>query len=335
MDFKVVAVLSTSLIPGDFSEKVRQLGAEFWVKDCRTEDERIAATRNVDFIITVFGRYPFTRRIIEKLVKCKFIETVGIGYDGVDLEAPTEHGIGIIHNAGFCKEELSDHAMALILAHSRWILGLHHRVTSGKPVVSASPEAMQRMTRLQGKTLGLIGLGYSGKAMVPKAKGFGMRIVAHDPYLDRRIAEELKVEMVNLNQLIEEADFISIHANLTTETKHLIGLREFKKMKRNAFIVNTSRGAIIDESALCVALSKGYVAGAGLDVTDPEPPPKDSQLFSFDNVIVTGHNAGASPEAHAAMWSFPLEEIARVIRREWPIGLVNPEVKKAANSIFR
>ena len=176
--------------------------------------------------------------------------------------------------------------------------------------------------------LGLIGFGLSGRAMVPKAKGFGMRILAYDPYVDRGVAGELKVEKVSLEQLLEEADFISIHANLTSETRHLIGLEEFKKIKRHAFIINTSRGPIIDEPALCTALSEGYIAGAGLDVTDTEPPPIDSPLLKFENVIVTGHNAGTSPEAYIAMWTLPLEQIARVIRREWPIGLVNPEIKE-------
>ena len=327
MKFKVVIVFDLSQVPADFPDKLRGLGAELSLEDCRTEDEWIAACRDADFIFTVLAFYPVSRRQIEHLGKCRFIETVGVGYGEVDLQAATEHGIGVIHNPGFCGEELSDHAMALILSYSRWIVGLNNRSKTGNPVTSASPEAMGHLSILKGRTLGLIGFGNSGRAMVPKARGFGMRILAYDPYVDGAVTEELKVEMVSLDRLIEESDFISIHAMLTSENKHLIGLEEFKRMKRNAFIINTSRGAIINEPDLYTALSMEYIAGAGLDVTDPEPPAEDSPLMKLDNVILTGHNAGGSRDSYDAMWSFPVEEIGRVIRGEWPLGLVNPEVK--------
>ena len=328
MSLKVLAVLEPWRIPNGFPEKVNEMGAELTVKDCRTEDERIGEGRHADFIITGLRMYPFTRKVIVQLKRCKFIETLGVGYEGADLEAATEHGIGVIHNYSLCNDELSDHAMALILASSRWILGLHSRAKMGKPVPPASPEAFQNMNILRGKILGLIGFGQSGRAMVPKAKGFGMRVLSYDPYVDEDSVQDLKVEKVSLDQLLEEADFISIHANLTTETKHLIGLEEFKKMKRSAFIINVARGPIINESALYKALSDRYIAGAGLDVTDPDPPEKDSPLLKFDNVIVTGHNAGSSSDVPAKMWSFVTEQISRVIRKEWPLGVVNPRAKE-------
>jgi phosphoglycerate dehydrogenase-like enzyme len=164
--------------------------------------------------------------------------------------------------------------------------------------------------------------------MVPKAKGFEMRILAYDPFVEKSSCEKLNVKMVSLDELLEESDFISIHANLTPENKHLLGLEQFKKMKRSAFIINTARGAIIDERALYSALSEGFIAGAGLDVTDPEPVALDSPLLKFDNVILTGHHAGDSPESKAASATQSAEEVSRVMRGEWPFGLVNLEVKE-------
>ncbi|MFC1533839.1 C-terminal binding protein [Thermodesulfobacteriota bacterium] len=328
MGFKVQAILEPWRIPDGFPEKIQALGAEFGVKDCKTEDERIAAARDADFIITGLRPYPFTRRVIEGLEKTKFVETLGIGYEGADLKAATEHGIGILHHRGMCDDELSDHAMALILACSRWILGLHSRVKMGNPVPAASTEAFQHMSILRDKTLGIIGLGRTGGALVPKAKGFGMRVLAYDPYVDESSCEKVGVKKVGFDRLLEEADFISIHTTLNSETRHFIGLDEFKKMKNSAFVINVARGPLINEPDLYKALSEGYIAGAGLDVTDPEPPPKDSPLLKYDNVIVTGHNAGASAESNYRMWSLPIEQVARVIRGEWPIYVVNPEVKE-------
>jgi D-3-phosphoglycerate dehydrogenase len=334
MSFKVTLFHDPSLVQLDFPDKIREVGGELYIEECKTEgerkteDEQIEACRDADHILTNLLNISFERPIIERLDKCKFIETFGAGYNAIDVEAATEHGIGVIHNPGFCREELAETAFALMLACARWVVGLHNRGKEGNPVAGASPEANRHMSIIKGKTLGLIGFGYSGRAMVPKARGFEMRVMVYEGHVDRCVAKELGVEVVSLDQLLKEADFVSLHAKLTPETRHMIGLEEFKKMKRSAFIINTARGAIINEPGLYTALSEGYIAGAGLDVTDPEPPGKDSPLFKFDNVIITGHNAGSSPDSYAALWNFPVEEIGRVIRGEWPVGLVNPEVKQ-------
>jgi D-3-phosphoglycerate dehydrogenase len=328
MGFKVVAILEPWRIPNGFPEKLNALGADFTVKDCKTDDEKIVVARDADFIITGLRPYPFRRKVLESLGKTKFIETLGIGYEGADLKAATDYGIGILHHRGLCDDELSDHAMALILACSRWIVGLHSRVKAGNPVPAASTEAFQHMSILRSKNLGIIGLGRTGRALVLKAKGFGMRILAYDPYVDESSCNKIGAEKVVFDRLLEEADFISIHTTLNSETRHLIGLEEFRKMKRSAFVINVARGPIINEPDLYKALSEGYIAGAGLDVTDPEPPAPDSPLFKYDKVIVTGHNAGASAESRDKMWSLPIEQVARVIRGEWPLYVVNPEVRE-------
>jgi D-3-phosphoglycerate dehydrogenase len=329
MSFKVTMVVAQERLPKDLFACIAATGADVSMyKSAGTEDELLSICGDADYIITFQGYFPFTPRVLKGLSKCRFLQTLGIGYDALDVKVANEQGIGIINLQGFCVEELAEHAMALILTSARWIMVLHHRVRIGKTVPPANDEAEHHMSILKGKTLGIIGFGNSGRALVPKARGFEMRILAYDPYVNRGIFKEKKVEPVSLDRLLEESDFISIHANLTPENRHLIGPEQFKKMKRNVFIINTARGGLIDEPALCDTLAHGNIAGAGLDVTDQEPVPLDSPLLKFDNVILTGHNAGTSPESKARAATQPAEELSRVMRGEWPLGLVNPEVKE-------
>jgi D-3-phosphoglycerate dehydrogenase / 2-oxoglutarate reductase len=327
MAFRVFMIEKSSKIPEDFPAKIRATGAEFTSKDCLSDDEMIDFCREADYIITILGSYVLSGYFIKNLPKCRFIETTGVGVNYIDIEETTRQGIGLIHNPGFCREELSDHAMALILSFARWIVGLNQRVKSGNPAVSAVYETVKNLSTLKNKTIGLIGLGNSGQALVPKARGFGMRVLAFDPYINKTVSQQLNLEMVDLDKLYRESDFISIHASLTPETRQMIKLDDFKKMKRSACLINTSRGAIVNETDLCTALSEGYIAGAGLDVNDPEPVSLSSPLVKMENVILTGHNAGGSIDSYYAMWDFPIKELKRVMRNEWPVGLVNHEVK--------
>jgi D-3-phosphoglycerate dehydrogenase len=329
MSLKVVIVAAPSRLPKDLFECISATGAEVSMYlSAETEAELLSICRDAEYIITYQGYFPFTPRVLRELPKCRFLQTLGIGYDALDVDVATEQGMGIINLRGFCVEELAEHAMALTLVCTRWVMVLHNRLKMGETVPPASDESVQHMSILKGKTMGLIGFGNSGRAMVPKARGFGMRLLAYDPYVNKAIFEEHDVASTSLDRLLEESDIVSIHANLTPENTHMIGLEQLEKMKRGAFIINIARGALIDEQALCTALSKGYLAGAGLDVTDPEPVPVDSPLLKFDNVIITGHNAGTSPESKARTSTLPAEELSRVMRGEWPLGLVNPEVKE-------
>jgi D-3-phosphoglycerate dehydrogenase len=332
MSFKVTLIVPARLPSGnpqDVLKCVRATGAEVSMyMNVQSEEELMSICLDADYIITFLGFFPFTPTVLRGLPKCRFLQTLSIGYDAIDVKVATEQGIGIVNLRGFCAEELSEHAMALMLACARWIVVLNHWVKIGGRVSPSSDEAEQHMNILKGKTLGLIGFGNAGRAMVPKAKGFEMRILAYDPFVEKSSCEKLNVRKVSLDELLEESDFISIHANLTPENKNLLGPEQFKKMKRSAFIINTARGAIIDERALYSALSEGFIAGAGLDVTDPEPVALDSPLLKFDNVILTGHHAGDSPESKAASATQSAEEISRVMRGEWPFGLVNLEVKE-------
>ncbi|MBN1226387.1 MAG: C-terminal binding protein [Deltaproteobacteria bacterium] len=297
------------------------------INSCKTEEDSIKICRESDFIITVVRLYPFGPEVLKKSVKCRFIQTLGIDHSAISKQVATEQGICVMNNAGFVKEELSDHAMALLLACARNIVDLNSKVKSGELTVSASPEYLKKMTMLRGKTLGIIGFGHSGKAMVPKAKAFGMEIITYSPHVDARIAQEFGVKRVSLEELFENSDFISLHAILNDNTKNMIRIEHFKKMKPSAYIINIARGALIKESDLYIALKEGLIAGAGLDVTDPDPPTPDCPLLRFNNVILTGHQAGNSPESANEMWETPLKQVSAVLQGQWPINIVNPEVK--------
>jgi len=335
MGFKVVQVIDRpgSFMP-DYGEMLKQAGVEveFAKKDCATEDEIITAAHDADAIIGVATFQPFSRKVIERLAKCRLILSMGIGYDNLDIEAATEHGILAANVPDYCLEEVSDHTMALILASTRKIVKLSRTVEEGGWKTEPDPEIQRniwpKMSRLRGQTLGLVGFGRIPRTLVPKAKGFELRVIAYDPYIQPSVFEALGVERVELDQLLAESDIVSLHSALTAETRHMLGLEQFKKMKPTAYLINTARGALIDQRALYTALTEGYLAGAALDVTDPEPISPDDPLLKLDDVIITPHSASSSIPALMALLSRPGEEIARVFKGEWPIGLLNPQIKE-------
>lgn len=335
MTFKIVQVID---IPGspmpDYGEMVRQSGVEveFHKVNCSTEDEMIAAAHDADAVIGVATFQQFSRKVIEKLTRCRFIMSMGIGYDNLDLEAASEYGILAANVPDYCLQEMSDHAMALILACTRKITKLNNTVKGAGWKKEPDPDIQRNiwptMSRLQGQTLGLIGLGRVPRTLVPKAKGFGMRIIAFDPYVDSSVFESLNVERMDLDPVLAESDILSLHAALTPKTKHMLGLGQFKKMKPTAYLINTARGGLIDQGALYEALANNRLAGAALDVTDPEPISPDDPLLELDNVIVTAHSAHFSIPGFMELVRRPGDEIARVFKGEWPVGLLNPQAKE-------
>jgi D-3-phosphoglycerate dehydrogenase len=321
----------------DYGEMLKQAGVEveFVKVHCTTEDEIIAAAHDADAIIGVATFQTFSRKVIERLTKCRLILSMGIGYDNVDLEAATEHGILAANVPDYCLEEVSDHAMALILASTRKIVKLSRTVEEGGWKTEPDPgiqwDIWPKMSRLRGQTLGLVGFGRIPRTLVPKAKGFGLRVIAYDPYVPPSVFEALGVERMELDQLLAESDIVSLHSALTAETKHMLGLEQLKKMKPTTYLINTARGALIDQKALYTALTGGYLSGAALDVTEPEPISADDPLLELDNVIITAHSAHFSIPAYLELTRRPGEEIARVFKGEWPIGLLNPQVKERYN----
>jgi len=329
MPFKVVMVVANPMLPHNEAD-YREIGAEFITMPCQTEEELIEAAKDADFVLTF--KKPFTRRVIEQLGRCRMLYNIGTGYETIDLNAATEHGICVSYPDAYCSEEVAEHAMALILACARKLVRLERAVREGKWESYEKREIrfniLPLMFPIQGQTLGLIGFGRIARKLVPKARGFDMRVIALDPYISQDVFAEYGVEAVALPYLIENSDFISVHAAFTSDARHMLGAEQFKRMKSTAYVINCARGEFVDEEALYGAITQGEIAGAALDVIQGESMPPDHPLLKLDNVIITPHAAYYSEEALGRLRKRPFEEIARMLNGEWPQWLINAEVKE-------
>jgi len=267
MSYRVVILVANPMIPHDEAD-YREIGVEFIPRPCQTEEEIIKAARDADFILTF--KKPVTRKVIEQLERCRLIYNIGTGYETIDMEAATEHGICVSYPDAYCSEEVAEHAMALILACARKLVRLDRAVRDGKWESYEKREIrlniLPPMLPIKGKTLGLIGFGRIARRLVPKAKGFEMRVLALDPYVPASVFDEYGVAAVPLDYLIENSDFVSVHAAFTSDARHMLGAEQFQRMKPTAYVINCARGEFIDEAALYQALSRGEIAGAALDV---------------------------------------------------------------------
>ena len=304
----------------DLERKVlEEIDPEFVGAHCTTDEEVIAAAKDADGILNQYA--PLTKRVIKSLDRCKVICRYGIGVDNIDVQAATERGIIVANVPGYCVDEVSTHTTALILACARKVPYLNATVKRGTwDFMLGKP-----LFRSQGRVLGLFGLGRIGRAVARKATGFNFRIIAYDPYISQ--ANE-KVELVSFSELLSNSDFISIHAPLTPKTKHSFSKAEFKAMKKDAYLINTARGAIVDEFALCQALKEGWIAGAALDVMEKEPPDSKNALLKLDNVIITPHISYYSEESYAELKIKAAQAVLDVLKGGLPKAIVNPQVVK-------
>jgi D-3-phosphoglycerate dehydrogenase / 2-oxoglutarate reductase len=331
MAFKVVLPMAVVHEAAKYPERFATLGMDFDGRLCPTEEDVIALAHDADAMIVEGSQRPITRKVIEHLGKCRIIAGTQIGFDSIDTTAAAERGILVTNVPGYCVEEVTDHTMALILACSRRVVHLDAVVKQGGWGFGPnSAEIKERIRpgigRLRGRTLGLFGFGAIGRSLVPKAAGFGLRIIAHDPYVEPPVAANLGVEMVDWHTLLRESDFLSIHAAYSPETKHVLNHDAFAEMKPTACLINTARGGFIDEVALAFALKAGRPAMAAIDVLTTEPP-EGNPLLALDNVICTGHYAFFSPESFAEQWRRPADEVVRTLSGEWPAAIVNPQAK--------
>ena len=326
MAYKVI--LTFDVGPTDIEESaLAKVGAELIKADWKTEDDLVRICRDTDAVAVLIGPgVPITKRVIDAMPNLKILSRLGIGVDNIDVEAATARGVPVSVVLDYCISEVSDHAMAFILAFARRIMPLSQAVKAGHWTKERSdiPTIRTPMFRLSKVTLGVVGVGRIGSSLATKARAFGMRVIAYDPYLSK---DKLDIELVDFNRLLSESDFISLHAPLTKETKHLFNIETFKKMKRTAYLINNARGGLVDEHALYTALKEGYIAGAGLDVTDPEPPEADNPLLNLDNVFITAHSSWYSEEAVAELRQKSVAAIVEVLKGRWPPTLANPEVR--------
>jgi D-3-phosphoglycerate dehydrogenase / 2-oxoglutarate reductase len=296
------------------------LGVELRPQQCRSEEEIIALAQDVEAVLNCYAK--MTARVIENLNRCKIIARYGIGVDNVDLAAASKAKILVTNVPDYCVDEVSDHALALLLALVRRITAADGAVKTGAWDVVAHAG----IRRLRGQTLGLVGFGKIAKALASKVQPLGMRVLVYDPYLEPALIAQHGVEGVDLDRLLTEADAVSVHVPLSAETGNLIGRRELARVKSTAFLINTSRGGIVDERALAVALKEGRLGGAALDVLGVEPPPADHPLRQAPNIILTPHLAFYSRESVIELQTKAAEEVARALKGEPPRCPVNPEV---------
>ena len=303
---------------------VEDLGGELVLLSAQTEEEIIRACAGARIILTEGLFTPITRRVLQALPDCWAVGRYGIGVDNIDVEAATDCGIVVFNVADYCVEEVADHAAALVVASARRVVVLDRHVRAGG---WDKPPLEHPLRRISSLTLGLVGFGNIGRHMVPRLGGFGMRIVATDPYVDPRLAAEAGVELMSLEQVLRESDLVSLHTFLSAGTRHLIGAPELSLMKPSAFLVNTSRGGVVDEEALILALKERRIGGAALDVTEEEPLGTDSPLRSLDNVVLTPHQGSSSVESGKDLRRGVTEALASMIQGYWPPFPFNRSVK--------
>ena len=297
---------------------------------CRNEDEMIDLLGDADG--AQVGIMPLTsRRVMESCPKLKVVSRFGVGVDSIDIDAATELGVLVCNVPGSNTTEVADHAMSLLLSLTRRLYDAIRTTREG--AWSDDPSAMRGYTphirRLAGHTVGIIGFGNIGRAFASRVRGFGVsRILAYDPYVNQLAGDLYGVELVGLDQLLGEADFISIHCSATEQTRHLIDAGALQRMKSTALLVNTSRGPVVDGEALADALEAGEIEAAALDVTEVEPLPSDNRLLKIPNCYVTPHIAAMSAVFVAETAVMQAENVIRALTGEKPHGLANPEVIK-------
>ncbi len=318
--FKVVAVDAVRLVPTVEKKILAEVKAQLLTADCHGEDDVIRATREADGILVSLS--PITRRIIASWKKNQVIARYGIGVDTVDLQAATDHGVFVTNVPDFCYDEVSDTAMSLILAVTRKVVRMHSLVSRG----IYNRKLAMLIYKLRGKTLGLLAFGHIAQAVARKAAAFGFEILAHDPYVQPSRFADQPVEFVGLEALLTESDVLSIHTPLTRETFHLIGEPQLRLMKSTAYLVNTARGPVVEQKALTRALKEGWIAGAGLDVLEREPPDRQDPILELDNVVLTPHYASYTEEAYVEVREKAARQVVQVLRGEIPTFLVNREV---------
>jgi D-3-phosphoglycerate dehydrogenase len=289
------------------------------LSDGPTPEAIVSAATSSEALLVTYAK--ITADMIQKMPKCRVISRFGIGVDNVDIQAATTAGIVVTKVPDYCIDEVSDHAMALLLAIVRKIPSSSARTHDGRWEM----KAVVPIHRLRDSVLGLAGFGRIPQLVAPKAKAFGMKVIAYDPFVTEDAFKGAGVDRVDLPHLLATSDYISIHTPLTPETQRLFNRDTFARMKRGAYIVNTARGPIIDEAALAEALDSGQIAGAALDVMTQEPPPA-SPLFGRDNVIITPHTSFYSEESLVELQVKAAQEVVAVLSGKSPRNPVNPEV---------
>jgi D-3-phosphoglycerate dehydrogenase len=296
---------------------VEDAGLGLELRQCRTEEEVAAACRDAAGLIVQYA--PITRAVLSSLPRCRVVVRYGVGTDTVDIDAATDVGVAVCNVPDYGVEEVSDHALALLLALGRGIVTLDRAVRGGDWSLASAPG----VRRLRGRVLGLVGLGRIGRAVARKAVALGLEVVAHDP---AAAPPAPGVTPVGLDELLARSDFVSLHAPLQPATRHLFDDAAFRRMKPGAFLINTARGGLVDTDALTRALAEGRLAGAGIDVLEQEPIAPDHPLLEQPNCLLTPHAGWFSQDAFAELKTKAAQEAVAVVTGAVPRYCLNPQV---------
>jgi D-3-phosphoglycerate dehydrogenase len=292
---------------------LKRIDPELRMAKSAAPDDILAVAREADAILVTYAKLPGD--LLRQLKRCKAIGRFGLGVDNIDIPTAAELGIVVTYVPDYCMQEVSDHAMALLLALARKVVLSNDLVQAGRWEMPA----VVPIRRLDGQVLGLVGFGNIPRQLAPKAKAFGLSVLTHDPYVGPDVLAAAGVEGVSFDDLLARCDFVSIHAPLLPATRGLFNAGAFAKMKRGAILINTARGPLVDEAALIAALDAGRIGGAALDVVATEPLSKDSKLLGRPNVILTPHTAFYSIEALEELQTKCASDVARVLSGEKPV----------------
>ncbi len=319
-------VFVTREIPERGLSKIREhFEVDLWTDEAPPpKDVIIERVRDVDALVSLLTD-PIDAEVFDAAPKLRIVSQYAVGYDNIDVEEATKRGIYVTNTPGVLTETVADFTFALMLAVARRVVEADKYVREGRWKVAWHP-LMMLGSDVYGRTLGIVGMGRIGSAVARRAKGFGMRILYYDSVRREDLEKELGAEFVDLDRLLEESDYVSLHVPLTPETYHLIGEEQLRKMKPTAFLINTARGKVVDQKALYKALKEGWIAGAGLDVFEQEPIPPDDPLLKLDNVVLAPHAASASHETRSRMAEMVAENLIAFLNEKVPPNLVNKEV---------
>lgn len=322
--FKVVSVDTLLPLTNYELDILHGIDAEVTQYSCSTPEEIEKVAGDADAVITVGAK--INADAISRLKNCKVIGRYGVGIDNIDAKAATEKGIVVTYVPVYCQEEVATLALTLMLACERRILKADEVVKSGRWKDSLKAAAGARSVR--DKVFGLVGFGSIARTVVPFVKPFGVRVITYDPYINLEACKELGVESVEFEYLIQNSDYISLHVPLLPTTHHMIGEKELSAMKEDAILINTGRGALVDQKALYEALRDHKIAAAGIDVLEEEPPNPEDPVFTLDNIITSGHIGAATNEALVRLRQKVAQGVADVLTGKCPEAIGNPEVKE-------
>jgi D-3-phosphoglycerate dehydrogenase len=317
MDYDIVFLDRVELTP--VSRQILEGVGTVTTVPVTAQEDLLPAVRDAHAIVYQLFPDRLTRQVLERCRRLKVIGRIGIGMDQLDLAAAAGRGVTVVNAAGAQAAAVADHAMALMLCLARNVVASHTALLAG----DRRPPWQFMGIEMEGKTLGIVGFGAIGRRLAQRAFGFGMAVRACDPYVSPDAIEEAGATPGSLAEVLAGSDFVSLHVPLTDETRHLIGARELAAMRSAAYLINTARGPIIDETSLVAALRDGEIAGAGLDVYEEEPLAAGSPLLALDQVVLTPHIAGWAVEAQVRTQERVAKDVARVLRGETPVSPVS------------